>query len=246
MLITRSILSVPVLVCKRSQAIALLRERLSTRTPTRVAFANAHLLNVAYKDARLRSSLEGFLILNDGVGIDLASKFLYGKSFPANLNGTDFTPYFLKHCRTPLKVFLLGAHPSVVVRVAKMFARHWPQHRLVGYQHGFIPETDERRVIELVREGSPDLVLVAMGNGLQERWVERLVPDVVPSAWGVGALFDFLAGEVGRAPLWMRLLGIEWSYRLWQEPRRLWQRYILGNPKFVLRILGERNSSAQR
>jgi exopolysaccharide biosynthesis WecB/TagA/CpsF family protein len=79
-----------------------------------------------------------------------------------------------------------------------------------------------------------------MGNGLQERWVERLVPEVTLSAWGVGAFFDFLAGEVQRAPLWMRRLNIEWVYRLMQEPGRMWRRYLIGNPKFVLRVLRQR------
>jgi exopolysaccharide biosynthesis WecB/TagA/CpsF family protein len=89
-------------------------------------------------------------------------------------------------------------------------------------------------------------LLVAMGNGLQERWIERLVPEASLSAWGIGALFDFLAGEFKRAPQWMRYLGIEWVYRLMLEPRRLWRRYILGNPLFVWRVLREIISRSRR
>jgi exopolysaccharide biosynthesis WecB/TagA/CpsF family protein len=217
----------------------MLERFIRERTPVRLAFVNANLANLAYEDAKLHDLLRHFLLLNDGVGLNIASRLLYGKPFPDNLNGTDFTPYFLDQCLTPLNVFLLGAKPAVVARVAEIFALRWPRHVVVGCQDGFFTEADEDRVIEMIRRSEPHLVLIGMGNGLQERWVERLVPEVTLSAWGVGALFDFLAGEVQRAPLWMRRLNIEWVYRLMLEPKRMWQRYILGNPKFVLRVLSE-------
>jgi UDP-N-acetyl-D-mannosaminuronic acid transferase (WecB/TagA/CpsF family) len=82
-----------------------------------------------------------------------------------------------------------------------------------------------------------------MGNGLQEHWVERLVPDAALSAWGVGALFDYLTGELRRTPRIMRSTGLEWVYRLGQEPRRLGKRYLVGNPKFIFKVLGELSSN---
>lgn len=237
---TRGVFGLGIAVLTHDAAVGMLERRICERTPVRLAFVNANLANMAYEDLQLHGMLRHFLLLNDGVGINIASRLLYGKPFPDNLNGTDFTPYFLDQCRTPLNVFLLGARPAVIVRVAEIFVRRWPQHSLVGYQDGFFTEADEDRVIEIIRRAKPHLLLVAMGNGLQERWVERLVPEVTLSAWGVGALFDFLAGEAQRAPLWMRRLNIEWVYRLMAEPKRMWQRYILGNPKFVLRVLRER------
>ena len=179
------------------------------------------------------------MLLNDGSGINLASKLIFRQSFPDNLNGTDFTPYFLDHCATPLRIFLFGARPAVAARAANYFVRRWPQHRIVGYHHGYFSSTEEAQILSTIKAAKPSLVLVAMGNGLQERWVEKLVPDVALSAWGIGALFDFLCGEVHRAPSWMRSLGIEWAYRLLQEPGRMWRRYLIGNPKFVVRVLRE-------
>lgn len=236
---SRGVFGLNVAVMTREQALAQLESRLKQRIPVRLAFLNANLANVAYEDARLRNTLNRFLLLNDGSGINFAGKLLYRQAFPDNLNGTDFTPYFLDRCNTPLRIFLLGASADVAARCADVFATRWPQHTVVGYRHGFFAKAEERQVIDRIRAANPSLVLVAMGNGLQERWIERLVPEAALSAWGVGALFDFLCNEVQRAPVWMRRLGIEWVYRLLQEPGRMWRRYVLGNPKFIVRVLRE-------
>jgi exopolysaccharide biosynthesis WecB/TagA/CpsF family protein len=113
---------------------------------------------------------------------------------------------------------------------------------MVGAQHGYFPKADEELVFEKIQAAKPTLVLIAMGNGLQEYWVKKLVPEAALSAWGIGALFDFLCGEVKRAPAWMSQMGIEWMYRLAQEPGRMWRRYVLGNPKFIARVLRKRLS----
>ncbi|MBU0621580.1 MAG: WecB/TagA/CpsF family glycosyltransferase [Gammaproteobacteria bacterium] len=242
MIENRQIIGLDVVALSRKDALALLEKRISDKVPTRLAFVNANLANTAYEDEGIQNMLRSFLLLNDGAGVNLASKLLYRQPFPDNLNGTDFTPCFLDHCGVPLRIFLLGASPSVVARTAEFFTRRWPQHNVVGYQHGFFPKSEEGQLIERIRAANPSLVLVAMGNGLQERWVEKLVPESALSAWGVGALFDFLCGEVHRAPLWMRWLGIEWFFRLLQEPGRMWRRYLIGNPKFVFRVLCELGS----
>lgn len=238
---TRDIFGLEIAVLTYDTAVDMLERRIREQTPVRLAFVNANLANMAYEDTQLHDMLRHFLLLNDGVGINIASRLLYGKPFPDNLNGTDFVPYFLDKCSAPLRIFLLGARPAVISRAAEIIARRWPQHSVVGYQDGFFTKADEDRVIEITRGAKPNLLLVAMGNGLQEQWIERLIPKAALSAWGVGALFDFLAGEVQRAPLWVRRLNIEWVYRLMVEPKRMWQRYILGNPKFVMRALRERH-----
>jgi exopolysaccharide biosynthesis WecB/TagA/CpsF family protein len=239
---TRRIFGLDIAVLTREAAADMLERCIRERSPVRLAFVNANLANMSYEDAQLHGVLRQFLLLNDGVGLDMASRILYGEPFPHNLNGTDFTPYFLDQCRTPLNVFLLGARPAVIARTVEIFARRWDRHKVVGYRDGFFAATDENRVIESIRAARPDLLLVAMGNGRQERWIERLVPDAALSAWGIGAWFDFLSGEIPRAPMWMRRLRIEWVFRLLLEPGRMWRRYIIGNPKFLLRVLRERRS----
>ncbi len=239
----RHILGLKIAVLTNESASKLIEKRIKDNSPTRLAFANASLANMAFEDKQFSKVLQSFLLLNDGTGINIGSKFLCHKEFPANLNGTDFTPYFLDHCAVDLRIFLLGASPKVSSRAAEYFAKRWPKHQIVGSQHGFFSKNDEEEILGNIRRSQANLVLVAMGNGLQEYWVNKLVPDVVLSAWGIGALFDFLASEINRAPEWMRRMGIEWIYRLIHEPKRLWKRYLIGNAKFMFRLLMTRISA---
>ncbi len=237
---TRTVLSVAIAVFRYSEAIEFLSGRLATRAPTRLAFANANLLNLAYTDLELRPLLERFVILNDGIGVNLASRMLYGSPFPDNLNGTDFCPKFMEDCATPLRIYLLGGRPSIALRAASTIVSRWPRHTVVGTHHGFFAPSEFMHIKEAIARARPDIVFVAMGNGRQERVVEELVPSCVPCACGVGALFDFLAGEAHRAPRILRKAQMEWIYRLCCEPRRLWRRYIVGNPVFLWRVLAQR------
>lgn len=202
----------------------------------RLAFANANLLNLAADDPAFRKELEGFTIANDGIGVDIASKVLYGKSFPENLNGTDFCPYLLDHLAQPTRIFLYGGRPDVNERAAAEFARRWPRHSVVGWQHGFHKADEEAVLVERIRASGAELVLVALGNPRQEQWIARNSAKLPAVAIGVGALFDFLVGIVPRAPEWVQKARMEWVFRLVQEPGRLWRRYILGNPKFLWHV----------
>jgi exopolysaccharide biosynthesis WecB/TagA/CpsF family protein len=201
-----------------------------------VAFANANLLNMAYVDPALSGVLTDFLVLNDGSGTNMAARILYGRRLRANLNGTDFTPAFFDAAPGQLRIFLLGAKPEVVERAAAYMDVRWPRHRVVGQYHGFFDDDKTNRVLALVKYAQPDIVLVAMGNGRQEAIAQSLKRRGVGSAWAVGALFDFWVGIQPRAPLIFRQLGIEWVFRLYREPSRLWRRYVLGNPLFLLRV----------
>lgn len=239
----RVILGLGVEAVSTEQAASLLEQRLLLRQPTKLAFANANLLNTAFEDPKLHQMMQDFIVLNDGTGINIASRILYGERFADNLNGTDFVPYFLDHCKSPLDIFLLGATSSVVSKAAGIFRERWPRHRLVGVRDGYFTDNEFPAVKQQIASTQPHLVLVAMGNGLQERLAAQLVPDAAVSAWCVGALFDFLSGQVPRAPYWMRTVGAEWLFRLVIEPHRLWRRYLLGNPRFLARVLMQRLSS---
>ena len=110
----------------------------------------------------------------------------------------------------------------------------------MGYQHGYYGPADEETVCARIRATSPDLLLVALGNPLQEEWIARCAEKTGATVCiGVGAFFDFVAGQVPRAPLWIRQLKCEWIYRLLQEPRRLWRRYLIGNLVFLWAARGD-------
>lgn len=218
--------------------IAHIDDRLRSGVETRVAFLNAHLSNQCASDRRMQRDLRDFLILNDGVGLDLARWLLHGAKFAENLNGTDFVTAFLERTTLNLRIFLLGAHPGVVARAAERLERQWPRHRVVGFHHGFLDEGGERAVAAAIAQTGADLVLVGMGNPRQERWVARHVPQVSPCAMAIGAWFDFYSLSMPRAPLWVRSMRAEWVYRLWREPRRLARRYLIGNGVFLARLAG--------
>lgn len=232
---TRTLLGVEISVMSRNDAVKALDQAVAQNFKQRVAFANAHTLRLAARNPDLRKTLRRFLVLNDGVGVDIASRMKFGKRFPANLNGTDFVPHYLTNTQHRLRIFLLGARPEIVRSVAARFEALYPHHSIVGVRDGyFSQQTDIQRVREEIASSKADLLLVAMGNPLQEIWIDKHCHDLpVPLQLGVGALFDFASGRIGRAPAWVRRVRCEWMYRLVLEPRRLFYRYVIGNIVFL-------------
>jgi exopolysaccharide biosynthesis WecB/TagA/CpsF family protein len=234
----RDILGIPVAVMTMPQALDFLEQRISERRHTPVAFLNANNANIALALPEMKRALGHFLTLSDGVGVDLASRTLHGAIFPANLNGTDLVPGLLKQVKRPLRVGLLGARREVVEQALKGFSQLCPHHQFTLYADGFFKPHEEDGILSRLAADRPDVLLVAMGVPRQELWIERRITGehcTVPMA--VGALFDLLTGAVPRAPQWMLKVRIEWVYRLWREPKRLWRRYLIGNPKFMFAVV---------
>lgn len=244
---TRTILGVPICVGTRSQTVELLDGRFERGESAVVAFANAHLLNIASRAEQFRRILQKVIVVNDGIGVDIASLFLFGSTFPNNLNGTDFTPHYLANTRHRYRIFLLGSRPGVAEKAARYLSRHCPRHRIVGCHHGYFSEEGSAGIVNMVKSSGADVILVAMGNPLQERWLaDNLAATGCRLGFAVGALFDFVTGHSRRAPRWVQAARLEWAHRLLHEPRRLWRRYLLGNPLFLLRVFGQWLSGAQR
>jgi exopolysaccharide biosynthesis WecB/TagA/CpsF family protein len=238
---TMEILGVPVASLGWDEAIALMARLLQEKRFTKVGFMNAHNANMVCSDPEFAAALDDFLILPDGVGVDMAARLLYGRTFPANLNGTDFVPAFLQAAVEPLTIGLLGATRRNAEAAAERFSELTPRHRFVVIHDGFFSRDDEPGIIERIRDLKPDVLLVAMGVPRQELWIARNLTAVhctVPIA--VGALLDFMSGSVPRAPQWVRDWRLEWVFRLIIEPSRLWRRYIIGNPLFLARVLGQK------
>ncbi|MCQ8871742.1 WecB/TagA/CpsF family glycosyltransferase [Mesorhizobium sp. LMG17149] len=241
----KMILGIPVVAVRWNDAIALLNRLIAERRFTKVSFLNAHNANIAYTDPVFAGALDDFLILPDGIGIDLAARLLYGAPFPDNLNGTDFVPAFLQASTTPLTVGLLGATRVNAEAASVKLAALAVQHRFVVIHDGYFPASQEQEIVDRIAALRPDVLLVAMGVPRQELWIERHIDArhcTLPIA--VGALLDFLSGAVPRAPLWMRRLRLEWLFRLAVEPGRLWRRYVVGNPLFLLRVVRQKFSLA--
>ncbi len=239
----RQILGIDISVFSQKAAIDFIDTALESEAMLKVAFANASTLNHAAHNSNYRVILGDFLVLNDGIGVDLASRIKFGRAFPNNLNGTDFVPDFLTETTHNLRLYLLGSTASVVETAARRFEERWPQHRVAGWRNGFFQDACEaEEACAAIRSAKADVVLVGMGNPLQEQWIHRHAEATgAKLLMGVGALFDFTAGTVSRAPAWVRDARCEWVYRLSQEPRRLARRYLVGNPHFLLRALLDRH-----
>jgi beta-1,4-glucosyltransferase len=208
-----------------------LRLRLGGRAKTVVFFANANFV-ARCQELRARMRKPHVFIVPDGAAMNLASWILFGRGFRQNLNGTDFVPNFLATVTNKTFIYLVGGRPESVRRAAEEFAK-LDQIEVVGMRDGYSLWQAEQDAVTDISRSRADLVLVALGNPLQEEWIlqhEYQLDGV--TMIGVGALFDFLSGSQKRAPRIVRSLRLEWLYRLVQEPRRLASRYTIGIVRF--------------
>jgi exopolysaccharide biosynthesis WecB/TagA/CpsF family protein len=219
-------------------ALKLLRFAVQSGQPLDIAICNAHTVMTAVDDPASAETLQSMSLLNDGVGINIASMVLRGEPFPENLNGTDLVPAILDKINIPLRVYLLGAREQQVQAAKAHIEATYPVHEVVGVRNGYFDASDVAGICEAVTAAKPDLLLVAMGNPRQERFIienrHRLGATITI---GVGALFDFMSGTVRRAPMPVQAIGLEWLFRLLQEPRRLSKRYMIGIPRFFYQVL---------
>lgn len=204
-----------------------------------VIYANSNLI-VTLKNQLHKFNSLPFLVLNDGVALDAAAKLFCGKKFISNLNGTDFTPYLIANFSHGKKLFLLGGEDGVAEKAGQALS-NIPGVEVVGVANGFNDVADTA-LIERINSTEPDIVLVAMGNPRQEKWILENSTKLagVQLTVAVGALFDFLSGNVRRAPLWVQRLRLEWLFRLLGEPKRLLKRYSTDMLKFFFICLSNR------
>ena len=227
-----------------AEAVSAMMTRIDRRERTRVAFVNADCLNIVPRHPAYRFAVDtADLVLMDGSGMRLAGRLL-GQPVRDNVNGTDLFPRLCAALESRRgRLFLLGAAPGIAERVRDWVSGHFPGVQVVGCQHGYYEEAEAGRVLETIRAGRPDVLLVALGAPRQDCWlVHNLAATGATIGIGVGGLFDFYSGAIPRAPLWMRKGGIEWVWRLRQEPGRLWRRYLIGNFAFLARVLRARRA----
>ncbi len=202
-----------------------------------VLYVNAACINYAHTDRRYAKILEeADLVCADGMGVVWASR-LTGAPLPERVNvGEMIAPVCEMAAQHGARVFLLGGAPGIAQEAAARLTEQYASLQIVGVRDGYFHASEAQDVIDHIKHARPDLLLVGMGVPKQEKWLWRWREQLhVPVLWGVGAGLDYLAGRVPRAPAWMRRVGLEWSFRLLVEPKRLWRRYLIGNVLFIAR-----------
>lgn len=225
-----------------AQAVDWVVKRSSRQKKVVAQFVNADCLNKAYCDNEYRATLNRAQhIFADGSGIALAGKITQ-QAVTGNVNGTDLFPLLCeKSQETGMRIFLLGARPNIAKQTRKNMHRQYPGAKIVGAHNGYFDEDDTSTVINKINASDANVLLVAMGAPTQELWIEKHRQKINATVCiGVGGLFDFYSGRISRAPLWLRKIGCEWIWRLLQEPSRMWQRYLIGNFSFILRVLKQK------
>jgi len=221
------------------EAIDAMLARMQARQPAQVCFVNADCANCAFRNPTYHGMLRrASLVFADGIGMKLAGKLLRSE-IKQNVNGTDMFPRLCAALEQQgRRLFLLGAKPGITERVRAWIAAAYPRLIVCGTQHGYFTPDEEPAMLARIAAAKPDLLLVAFGAPRQDLWVaQHQAATGATVAMGVGGLFDFYSGVMPRAPQWMREIGMEWLFRFIQEPRRMWNRYFVGNAVFLGRVV---------
>jgi len=210
-----------------------------------VVTPNAAHIVLLQKDKEFKKIYQGArLAIPDGMPLLWGAKIL-GKSLREKVSGSDLLPAFCEvAAKKRYKLFFLGAGPGVAAKAARILTQKNLGLKIIGaYSPPFGFENDKgenRKIVQVIKEAKPDVLFVGLGAPKQEKWIWRHKDELqVPVSIGVGITFDFIAGTVKRAPEWMQKCGLEWLFRLCQEPGRLWKRYLIGNAIFVWLVLKE-------
>lgn len=226
----------------KTQAVNWMTTKANPLGPKVGFFVNAHSINLAVEHAEFNHQLnQADALFADGSGMRMAARHT-NYQLQDNVNGTDVLPLLCQQCINHQRsIYLLGAAPGVAREMRDNLIRDFPKLSITGVHHGFINDSDNQQVINAINDSHCDVLLVAMGSPLQERWINQHKDKLqCRTVLAVGGLFDFFSGNIPRAPLWLRSLGGEWLWRLMQEPRVKFKRYVVGNPLFLFRtyVLG--------
>lgn len=222
----------PVINTTTQELTTRLTEALDNKEKHLLFFANTNFI-VKCQTLKKPMAETNTIIVNDGIGVDIATWLIHRKKFQENLNGTDFIPHFLNHANDKARVFLFGAKPGIAERAAETLKRVHGVN-VVGVSDGYKSAENFPNLIAEMNTLNANVILVAMGNPAQEKWILDHHHQLSASVFiGVGALLDFLAGDKPRAPQLIQKCRLEWLYRLCLEPTRLLRRYTLDIAVFL-------------
>lgn len=207
-----------------------------------ITYVNVHAINRAYELGWFKDFINhSQVVFCDGFGVKWAANFLNGKELQ-RFTPPDWFGRLAGECAEHgISMYFLGTRQDVGEKAAAVLKEKYPRLKIAGFHHGFFDKdpmsSENQEVLARINLLRPDILVVGFGMPSQEKWISENWDDLqVKVALPVGAMFDYLAGEVKRAPRWMTDNGLEWFGRLLIEPGRLWKRYIIGNPLFFWRL----------
>jgi N-acetylglucosaminyldiphosphoundecaprenol N-acetyl-beta-D-mannosaminyltransferase len=242
---TRDILGIPIALTDYDGAMDVMDAMVDGGERGYVIAAAVHVVMVGQEDPEVREALLGStLTLPDGMPVVWAANWL-GENLPDRVYGPELMRRYNDRCAEQgHRIWLYGGRDQgSLVQLALSMRRKHPGIRVVGgYSPPFraLTEEEEDAIVEQINQAQPDVLWVGTGVPKQEKWMARIRERLeVPVMCGVGAAFDFHAGRVSQAPDWMQERGLEWTYRIAQEPRRLLPRYLYYNPRFLRAITAQ-------
>ncbi|MHB0999387.1 MAG: WecB/TagA/CpsF family glycosyltransferase [Armatimonadota bacterium] len=218
-------------------ALSTIERFISERTPRMVVTADSSAVVIARDDPELMEILgKADLVTPDSSGILWAAKYL-GMPLIERVSGADMVVHLCERAaQNGYSVFFLGAAPGVTDIAADNLKKRYPGLKIAGTHHGYFKPDESPAIVKIVRDSKPDMLFVAMGIPMQEKWIDKYRNDLqVPVSMGVGGTFDVISGRVKRAPKWMQRHGLEWAYRLLSNPRKIGK--VMTLPVFMMRVL---------
>ncbi len=224
-----------------NSTLQIVEKFIQSRTPHQIVVVNVAKIIKAQTNKLLKHIINNAdLVGADGVPVVWISK-LFKPEIPGRVNGTDLMEKLVQlSAEKGYSIFFFGAEENVVKTVIKKYKEKYPSLNVAGYRNGYFTTEEEQEIVERIQKSKADILLVGFGTPQKEYFVYKYKYELkVPVIHGVGGSFDVVAGKTKRAPLWMQKYGLEWFFRILQEPRRMWKRYLVTNTLFVVFILLE-------
>ncbi len=223
------------------EALQETEEFIKSRKPHQHIAINVDKIIKMRKDPQFRKTITSCdLITIDGQPLIWVSKLL-GRPIKQRFGGLDIMNGLIPRAADKgYKVYFLGARKEVVKKVVEHYKLKFSSLRIVGWRDGYWETSKEEKIVTEIKNVKPDILFVAISSPKKEVFLQKYLRKMnVPFVMGVGGAFDIIAGVTKRAPKWMQKYGLEWLFRLYQEPRRLWKRYLVQDPVFVWLVAKE-------
>lgn len=236
-------ISIDVLTAK--ETVSLVEKYVKTKTPLHLMGVNADKINETNKDPLMKEIVNKCGVINaDGASVVMASRYLK-KPLPERVAGIDLMQDLIGLSEEKgYSVYFLGAKQSIVEKTVEVLTKKHPNLKVAGYHDGYFKKEEWGGISTVIKKANPDFVFVGITSPMKEYLIEYLQNHGNNCVFmGVGGSFDVISGNISRAPMWMQKVNLEWLFRVYKEPRRLFKRYFVGNGTFIRAIRKEKRAT---